>query len=154
MACVPEMTYFAHSGSPGDVSDWQSLSDHLEETAALAEDAAARIGLPLSARLAALLHDFGKHDPAFQRRLRGDPVSVDHSTAGAHLLLTRAAGALRPCAEVLAPGGADRNSAVLRADSTQAKSPPPGGADRNRTPVWCHLLPPSRPHPGARIETL
>ncbi len=82
--------YFAHSGTPGDFSDWQGLSAHLEGTAALAGTAAAPLGLPLCARMAGLLHDFGKYDPAFQRRIRGEGGAVDHSTAGAHLLLGRA----------------------------------------------------------------
>lgn len=60
-----------------------------------------RVGLPLCANIAAQFHDFGKYDPAFQRRLRGDPAAVDHSTAGAHLLLGRA-GSMPHAAELLA----------------------------------------------------
>ncbi len=95
--------YFAHSGRSVDGSDWQTLPEHLEATARLAVAAGGKVGLPLSARMAALFHDFGKYDPAFQRRLRGDLVSVDHSTAGASLLLDRAApGPQTIAAEVLA----------------------------------------------------
>lgn len=78
--------YFAHSGEKLDRSDWQSLEDHLEGTAAKAKALGARPKLPLLAETAARFHDFGKYDPAFQKRLQGDPKSVDHSTAGGSLL--------------------------------------------------------------------
>lgn len=95
--------FFAHSGDPADLGTWQTLADHLDQTAGLAAAAAQAAGLARCAELAARFHDFGKYDPAFQRRLRGDPTPVDHSTAGANLLLDRApAGPQRLVAEVLA----------------------------------------------------
>ena len=94
-------TYFAHSGKSEDGSDWQTLPEHLEGTAARAATAGERLGLPLCAGLAARFHDFGKYDPAFQRRLSGDKIAVDHSTAGAHLLLGRA-GQMPHAAQLLA----------------------------------------------------
>lgn len=93
---------FAHSGSPGDLSDWQTLEDHLFATSQRAAVAGAALGLSEIARIAGAWHDFGKYDPAFQRRLRGDPTRVDHSTAGAAALLQRATGAQRIAAELLA----------------------------------------------------
>ncbi len=93
--------YFAHSGRARDRSDWQTLAEHSEETARRAREAGAAVGLPLCAGLAAAFHDFGKYDPAFQRRLSGDKAAVDHSTAGAHLLLGRA-GAMPHAAQILA----------------------------------------------------
>src|SRR5262249_35145913 len=39
--------------------------------------------------LLGLLHDLGKYDEAFQRRLYGDPRPYDHSTAGACILAGR-----------------------------------------------------------------
>jgi CRISPR-associated endonuclease/helicase Cas3 len=83
---------FAHSGSAGDKGDWQTLEDHLRETALLAASRGAKIGLEHTAHLAGAWHDFGKHDPAFQRRLTGSSDRVDHSTAGAALLIKRAKG--------------------------------------------------------------
>lgn len=77
------MTYFAHSGAPGDTSDWQRLPDHLERTAAWAAGFATPFGLGRLAFLTALLHDLGKYDPRFQERLSGANIRVDHSTAGA-----------------------------------------------------------------------
>ncbi|NGM47826.1 CRISPR-associated endonuclease Cas3'' [Rhodobacter sp. SGA-6-6] len=94
-------TYFAHSGKAEDGSDWQTLSEHLEATAARAATAGHLVGLPLCASTAARFHDFGKYDPAFQRRLSGDKTAVDHSTAGAHLLLGRA-GPMPHAAQLLA----------------------------------------------------
>lgn len=93
--------YFAHSGKSADGSDWQTLPDHSSQTAARAADAGGPLGLPLCAQMAAWFHDFGKYDPAFQRRLRGEGGAVDHSTAGASLLLGRA-GPLAAVAELLA----------------------------------------------------
>lgn len=93
---------FAHSGSLVDQSDWQTLVDHLRETARLAAGRGAQIGLERVAGLAGAWHDFGKHDPAFQRRIAGSSESVDHSTAGAALLMRRAKGAECVAAELLA----------------------------------------------------
>ncbi|MCA0271751.1 MAG: CRISPR-associated helicase Cas3' [Proteobacteria bacterium] len=94
--------YFAHSGSPDHHDDWQALEDHLQQTAARAETSGAAIGLAHSARLVGLLHDFGKFDPAFQRRLQGSIERVDHSTAGARLICDRAPSRFKPIAETLA----------------------------------------------------
>lgn len=80
------MPYWAHSGRSSDGSDFQSLADHLNNVAALAESRAAHFGLGKAARVAGSGHDLGKYTPEFQRRLFGDPRPVDHSTAGAAAL--------------------------------------------------------------------
>lgn len=80
------MSYFAHSGTPRDKSDWQELYVHLRETACLAAKFAAPLGLERLAFLTALFHDLGKYDPRFQERLTGKNIRVDHSTAGAMIL--------------------------------------------------------------------
>ncbi|MEZ5834116.1 MAG: CRISPR-associated helicase Cas3', partial [Geminicoccaceae bacterium] len=77
--------YFAHSGNDPMGSDWQALSDHLRETAALSGARGEAIGLGNAAYVAGLLHDLGKYTAGFQRRLQGGPA-VDHSTAGAQML--------------------------------------------------------------------
>ena len=87
--------YYAHSGLRMDRSDWQTLPDHLENTALLAAERAAPLGLRASAHMAGLFHDFGKYDPAFDRVLKGENVRVDHSTAGAALLYARVRMAVR-----------------------------------------------------------
>ena len=84
------MVAYAHSGKCEDRSDWQTLVDHLEQSAEIAADRGSALGLTEAARLAACLHDFGKHDPAFDRVLAGQNERVDHSTAGGYLLTERA----------------------------------------------------------------
>lgn len=97
------MTFHAHSGKSIDKSDWQTLPDHLLEVARLASDNARPFGLEGAAFVAGLLHDLGKYDPAFQRRLEGADTRVDHSTAGAVTLrdLAKAGGHDRIMAELI-----------------------------------------------------
>ena len=47
-------------------------------------------GCERAARIAGLLHDLGKYNPHFQRRLDGDAIRVEHSIAGAALILALA----------------------------------------------------------------
>tara|TARA_E500000318_G_scaffold27598_3_gene27815 strand:- start:8903 stop:11260 length:2358 start_codon:yes stop_codon:yes gene_type:complete len=79
--------FYAHSGTSGDKSDWQILKDHLAQVAEIAASMGAPLGLEKAARLAGLLHDLGKYTPEFQKRLTGEDIRVDHSTAGAAILL-------------------------------------------------------------------
>lgn len=97
-----EPRYFAHSGHQTDRSDWQPLDAHLRQTARLAAARALPLGLSALAELAGLYHDFGKYDPAFDARLQGQNVRVDHSTAGAKILTDFAPPALAPVAQLLA----------------------------------------------------
>ena len=146
-------TFFAHSGRSEDGSDWQTLLEHLEGTAARAATAGERLGLPLCASIAARFHDFGKYDPAFQRRLSGDKTAVDHSTAGAHLLLGRA-GPMPHAAQLLASGSVDRNTRNKFAPTWRCLSLPI--RERGSKLRWAalhRLLPQVAPHPGAWIET-
>ncbi|MCD8087409.1 MAG: CRISPR-associated helicase Cas3' [Oscillospiraceae bacterium] len=53
----------------------------------MASDFAKPFGAEKTAEIAGLLHDCGKASDAFQRRIRGSPERVDHSTAGAQELL-------------------------------------------------------------------
>lgn len=83
------MTWYAHTPkTPGD--PWEPLREHLLRVAARAEGFASVL-FPGSdwagawARALGLLHDAGKYAEAFQRRLNGENVRVDHSTAGAVL---------------------------------------------------------------------
>lgn len=83
------MTYYAHSAKDADPTHWQPLPEHLLNVARLAGCLAAPMGLKAPAFLAGLVHDFGKYAPAFQAYIKGKGRSVDHSTAGAALLLGR-----------------------------------------------------------------
>ena len=60
----------------------QTVLAHLQGTAAWAREFARCFGGEGQAELAGLAHDIGKYSTAFQKRLRGEPVQVDHSTAG------------------------------------------------------------------------
>lgn len=94
--------FFAHSGDASDRSDWQDLREHLECVARLGEEKAKPLGLTRAAAVAGLLHDLGKFDPRFQRYIAGAGASVDHSTAGAAILLREASPRDRAAAEALA----------------------------------------------------
>ena len=59
----------------------QTVKEHLQGTAALAEVFAQPFGGGEQAKLAGKLHDIGKYSREFQHRLEGGP-KVDHSTAG------------------------------------------------------------------------
>lgn len=75
--------YLAHISKDGTRE--QSVKEHLLGTAKLAAEFARPFGGQEQARLAGELHDIGKYSDAFQRRIRGMSVKVDHSTAGARV---------------------------------------------------------------------
>lgn len=88
------MELWAHT--PGDHAPekWQSLREHLEGVAGLAESFAGNFGAAELGRCLGLLHDLGKASPEFQdylrkchqARLAGTKLparSVDHKSAGA-----------------------------------------------------------------------
>lgn len=84
-------SFFAHSGTLPDFSDWQPLDEHLLNVAEVARQfalAACPDDAQLSevAYLAGLLHDLGKYRPEFQMMIRGLPVQKErtyHKQAGA-----------------------------------------------------------------------
>lgn len=96
------MIYYAHSGTQGDKSDWQTLAEHLSDVARKAAENARPFGLERAAYIAGLFHDLGKYTPEFQRRLDGADIRVDHSTAGAAVLRQLATGRDAGVAELLA----------------------------------------------------
>lgn len=60
----------------------QTVLEHLNGTARRAEEFARPFGGQEQARLAGNSHDIGKASATCQRRIRGSPERVDHSTAG------------------------------------------------------------------------
>ena len=92
------MEYFAHHEQTTD--RWQTLEDHLEGTALLAQRFATPLGTPDMGYRVGRLHDVGKRTPAFQKRLHGGKEKVDHSTAGALL-----AGRVQDLASVFCVAG-------------------------------------------------
>ena len=96
------MTHYAHSGTAGDRSNWQLLGDHLHGVADIARANATPLGLGACAEVLGRFHDLGTYNPEFDRRLRGEYIRVDHSTAGGSVLLAEVSPGLRPVAEALA----------------------------------------------------
>ena len=77
--------FYAHSLKDLPKAHWHTLPDHLRGTSTKCHKFAVRLGIGLesAAALAGLLHDLGKYDPNFQRRLTDPTLRVEHSTAGA-----------------------------------------------------------------------
>lgn len=95
-------THFAHSASLPDQQLGHLLSKHLADVGARASEWALRFGLSKAALVAGLYHDLGKYDPAFQRKLAGEVNRVDHSTAGAVVLLDHATATDKIPSEMIA----------------------------------------------------
>ena len=73
------MEYLAHID--GDRA--QSIKDHLQGTADLAEEFAAKFGKADWGYCCGMLHDIGKYSAEFQKKIKGNlDIRVDHSTAG------------------------------------------------------------------------
>lgn len=78
------MKYLAHVDGDRE----QSVKEHLEGTAQLAEEFAGKIGNGDWGYCCGLLHDIGKYSDQFQQKIQGEPeLRVDHSTAGAKLCM-------------------------------------------------------------------
>lgn len=89
----------AHSADDGRV---HLLSDHLRATADLAAGFAAAFGAAPWGRLIGTWHDLGKYQAAFQARIRGERVDVEHSTVGALLAAEKGLKAALPIALAVA----------------------------------------------------
>ncbi|WP_195985315.1 CRISPR-associated helicase Cas3' [Clostridium sp. D33t1_170424_F3] len=76
--------YIAHK-NPDDGTE-QSILQHQQGTVELAERFADRFGDGEYGRICAWLHDVGKYTEAFQKRIHGANIHVDHSTAGAQIV--------------------------------------------------------------------
>lgn len=73
-------TFIAHIAEDGRI---QTLAQHLCGTAALCERFASEFDAGPQGHLVGKAHDVGKYSKAFQRRIRGADIRVDHATAGA-----------------------------------------------------------------------
>lgn len=76
--------YIAHINTNDGTE--QSILQHSQGTAELAEQFADCFGDGEYGALCALLHDAGKYTEAFQKRIHGANIQVDHSTAGAQIV--------------------------------------------------------------------
>lgn len=85
MENIEKNLYIAHTAHDGQ--RMQTVSDHLLAVGRLCGGFASAFSVGLDAvklaRTAGLLHDIGKYSDDFQRRIRGENIRVDHSTAGA-----------------------------------------------------------------------
>ena len=79
------MTLYAHTGPSGSIEDGQTLEEHLRSVANRCADFAGELGYRHWGYTLGLLHDAGKASKAFQQRLEGSTVHVDHATAGTKL---------------------------------------------------------------------
>ncbi|MDY0885309.1 CRISPR-associated endonuclease Cas3'' [Dongia soli] len=130
--------YYAHSTEQADRSDWHVLQDHLTKAAALAGTFAERFGSSKAATLAGLLHDLGKYNPDFARRLEGAPIRVDHSTAGAAIVRDMAKGDDGLIAELIAYGIAGHHAGLpdRLGDVASLESRIAGFDHQTLDPIW------------------
>ena len=78
---MPEKdAYIAHMLSDSDI---QTVYQHSAGTAERCKRFADAFNASTNAEMAGLLHDCGKYSAKFQRRIKGESIRVDHSTAGA-----------------------------------------------------------------------
>ncbi len=81
------MIYKAHvQEQSGDI---QTVKEHSENTAALCREFAVE---PMKDLLyiIGLMHDIGKYQPAFQQRINGKKIKVEHSICGAQEIIPSA----------------------------------------------------------------
>lgn len=83
---IHQMGYYAHRTESSNKAEWQPLVDHLMSVRTEAGKFAEAFGAREWAELAGWFHDIGKYSAAFQRRLAGAPIAVDHATAGAQAI--------------------------------------------------------------------
>jgi len=93
---------YAHSIKNAPAERWQTMRDHAMAVAELAAERGMKFGASELARVAGLLHDVGKYSDSFQRKLKGEALRVDHSTAGARIAAERYAQLGRLLAYVIA----------------------------------------------------
>lgn len=78
--------YVAHKSDDGE-NRLQSVKEHLNGVASLAEEFAAAFGSAEYGKCCGKLHDIGKYSDAFQKRILNDGPKKDHSTAGAKAIM-------------------------------------------------------------------
>ncbi len=75
--------FYAHTLEGTSEEKWQTVKDHAEAVAKLVKDFSAEWCTAEYAENLGLLHDAGKYQADFQRRLHGEKMPVEHSIAGA-----------------------------------------------------------------------
>lgn len=77
-----KIEYYAHTSEKDD-KNWQTIFEHSKNTAKIASKNAAAFNAKEAGYICGLLHDIGKYSEKFQRKLKGENLRVDHSSAGA-----------------------------------------------------------------------
>ncbi len=75
--------YYAHTLEGKDEEQWQTIKEHSENVAKLVKDFSGSWCTEEYAVNLGLLHDIGKYQSDFQRRLFGEKILVEHSIGGA-----------------------------------------------------------------------
>jgi CRISPR-associated endonuclease/helicase Cas3 len=117
--------YIAHSEN--EYGEVQLLRDHLRNTATLAREFGELLGLAEECYWAGLLHDLGKYEERFQRRVRGEKVACPHAPHGACIAMD--AKALEVAFAVLAHHSLLRDPNALRQKAAERPA-----FDRNGAP--------------------
>lgn len=85
-----KMKYIAHTKDGKtyvDEENCQLLKDHLKNVSKYSGIFSESFGAGEIGALLGLVHDLGKYQPDFQRRIRGHKIKVDHATQGAKILI-------------------------------------------------------------------
>ena len=114
---------------------WQPLMDHLRGVADRAQQFCDAFNAGKAGRLVGLLHDLGKYQEPFQRRLAGEALRVEHSGAGA-VAVTKAAP--KELGEVLAFAIAGHHSGMPDVAASD-RSTPLEERLRNNAPLFKQL---------------
>ena len=113
------MPYYAHiRQDENGETFYQTVAEHLTDTAALCREFAADFGAGSDGELAGLTHDLGKCTDGFQKRLLENGPIVDHATAGA--LLCAQQGHIFTAACVAGHHGGLQDLGNTRVDQTDA----------------------------------
>ena len=74
------MDYIAHISEDG--KRIQTVKEHSEKVAKLCEDFSIKVLKPIAYNIG-LLHDIGKYQDSFQKRIKGENIKIEHSICGA-----------------------------------------------------------------------
>lgn len=87
-----KILYYAHSKEKTSIKEWQPLKEHLRKVSRMAGEFAEKFGNKEMGKVIGLAHDIGKYSDEFQKRLLGNNEKVDHSSAGAKLMVEKYKG--------------------------------------------------------------
>ena len=82
------MSYIAHKRIDYDNKE-QPLIEHLKNVSDLSAEFAKPLNQSEYAKFIGMMHDIGKYSDAFQKRINGNKIRVDHSTCGMHESIKR-----------------------------------------------------------------